>query len=553
MAYSLDTSQLRATIAATTRLYTVVPPGAPRDSNYISINPPSPGVSGVVTYATNNSTSDEVYEERSDYRDFVFPADLISNSVDMWQGEERYYGRVDTQGNALVSQEPNLKQVRYAADDETLFVLDFVADAWRDFAEKLRNLAEDNIMIKDSVWAAPLAYKGWESVANQYQEYLTTSVYETLSNIFLVDNPSLNPQITGMQSFLDIMGQYYHNVVSKGAPLTLSGFVEGPFVSPMVTGLCIEIGTDEYFDDATKASKYINDPAFMFVAEIASQYGFSLDRNIPWRLVADITNPAMREYMVGVPLITEEPDNKNLLDNCDNPMITGLADLPGVYGYSQIPGLLSVVRHATGYTNYQNILTANSTEGYYSALYAGAYQKTYLNDMDILKVYLLDFYNRYVTENPYTSTFDTRSGICDPDRTDSIVREYVTEEEFFALNSSFGNRWLLNLFYNLRLSERSIRRDERLKEQQINKIMMIYQHVTGNTDVKYLQSLHYMQENMIGPFGAPPLTFAGTAATMADERPGFSTAGLRTVQVSDEALAAAQSLITVGTLGNYTY
>ena len=486
------------------RRYSLVPTTEPASAPLQRFE--STGVSGLVTYATNQSPTDIAFRERRDYADFVFPDTLVRNSMDMWQSLARYIGRIDTHGNAIIARGSNLKQLRYTADETTMFALDFVADAWRDFSERLRSLAEDNIMIKDSIWAAPLVYKGWNSITNEYHQYLTVDMFQAFSNIFLENDKSLNSRIVDMKSFLQVFGEYYERAISKVGPLTLSGFVEGPFASPLVSGLVIEIGSGEYDEDAPKAETYINDPAFMFVTQVASEYGFAIDQNIPWRLVADVTNPAMREYMYGVPLMTADVDNKNALDNCNNPVITGLADLPGVYGYSQLPGLQTVIRHATGYDKYQGMRDQSSEIGFYSELYKNAFDQIYMDDIDVLKVYLLDYHNRYVTENPHTAIYDSRPAICRDDRHASIDRSYVSEGEFFAANGQFGDRWALNLFYLLRSTERSIKKNILLQRKDMQKIMNIYSHTEGNGDWKYLRSLHYMQENMIGPVNPARLT-----------------------------------------------
>ena len=147
------------------RRYSLVPTTEPASAPLQRFE--STGVSGLVTYATNQSPTDIAFRERRDYADFVFPDTLVRNSMDMWQSLARYIGRIDTYGNAIIARGSNLKQLRYTADETTMFALDFVADAWRDFSERLRSLAEDNIMIKDSIWAAPLVYKGWNSITNE--------------------------------------------------------------------------------------------------------------------------------------------------------------------------------------------------------------------------------------------------------------------------------------------------------------------------------------------------------------------------------------------------
>jgi len=67
-------------------------------------------------------------------------------------------------------------------------------------------------------------------------------------------------------------------------------------LSPLSTGLCVEIDDKSYDNDAEK-HRFINHPNFSFYKIAARKHGFMIDRNVPWRLVADVSSFKMREYM----------------------------------------------------------------------------------------------------------------------------------------------------------------------------------------------------------------------------------------------------------------
>ena len=87
--------------------------------------------------ADNNSNSTDVFVNRVKYRDEIFPDAAPFSYFNFWE-EDRYYGRINSLGNAVVLREDRLKQLKYCDAPTPLFAFNFVADAWRDFVEKTR-------------------------------------------------------------------------------------------------------------------------------------------------------------------------------------------------------------------------------------------------------------------------------------------------------------------------------------------------------------------------------------------------------------------------------
>tara|TARA_Y100000385_G_C12911929_1_gene558719 strand:- start:172 stop:885 length:714 start_codon:yes stop_codon:yes gene_type:complete len=62
-----------------------------------------------------------------------------------------------------------------------------------------------------------------------------------------------------------------------------------------VSGLCIELKNLPYSEDEKKI-EFINSPNFKHYIRLANQFGFVVDKNVPWRLVADLSHTKMIEY-----------------------------------------------------------------------------------------------------------------------------------------------------------------------------------------------------------------------------------------------------------------
>ena len=62
--------------------------------------------------ADNNSNSTDVFVNRVKYRDEIFPDAAPFSYFNFWE-EDRYYGRINSLGNAVVLREDRLKQLHF--------------------------------------------------------------------------------------------------------------------------------------------------------------------------------------------------------------------------------------------------------------------------------------------------------------------------------------------------------------------------------------------------------------------------------------------------------
>ena len=80
-------------------------------------------------------------------------------------------------------------------------------------------------------------------------------------------------------------------------PLTKEGFIKSRYCSPYTSGLVIDICDKDPTKDEDKFENILSSPNWKFFKNAATQYGFIIDKNIPWRLVADLGSPAMSHYL----------------------------------------------------------------------------------------------------------------------------------------------------------------------------------------------------------------------------------------------------------------
>jgi hypothetical protein len=476
------------------------------------------------SYGSNSLNSKRVFQERERYDNYVFPDFMANNFIKTWT-TDRFYGTINHKGYSVLPNTRRLKSLPFVEEEsESLYAIDFVVDAWYDFALKLKELADNNIIYRDSPWAKPFAVKAWTPISAFYDDYMRATVYPAFFTDFMSSNGN-DERLRNIDNFIDLIGEFVEDSLLKAGPVTLSGIVESQKTPLYASGLVIELSSDDYDDDFNKAYKF-GDANFALVANLASQYGFSIDKNIPWRLVADLRNPAMLEYMLGVPI-----EGFNVRDNVSyvcEPFVGDVELPPRAYGFSQIPGLEDVVRHVSffkyldandeirnepGYKRYKTsagggwepIFNTQDQRSAFVAMFERDYSETWSSDMQIFEQYLLDFYNFYISQKPTILVQKLGSFTDDcPPYSRTVQRSQITKEEF---NQLYSYRWKLKTFYVIRLLERQYQIPIQRRKYEIQQAMDVYNIKSrNNPEAAYLLALQVIQDDFLGPADTDPLT-----------------------------------------------
>ena len=248
----------------------------------------------------NTLKARELFLNRFDYKVAAFaPRQLLgypsalapAGTADFWWAERAFLGRVsfDDVLEPVEAYVPFMKSLR--TKKTSTLVLNFVADAFKDFQEeyllqiRLGRLEDDDPLLTDIE-----AARGYSSVRDAYRS-LQRDLYASFSEYLKTNN--IIDKILDIEDFISEMTYYLLNIYD--GPFTRSAFVLSRHVGPMSSGLCIDTQLLSYSEDEPKI-KFINSPNFKKFLRIANQHGFLIDKNIPWRLVADIRSPKMIEY-----------------------------------------------------------------------------------------------------------------------------------------------------------------------------------------------------------------------------------------------------------------
>lgn len=241
--------------------------------------------------ANSRLKTKEIFKERSRYKDDV-PM-VASNGtelpyIDMWY-DKSLYGRVNNRFQPVYPSETNLVLL---ADGCT--VLDFVADAFNAFRKRWEELTAQGVVEQVGLLSTLQPIAGWVSVHEQYHMYVE-EMYADLQEWLKTKRST---KMLNFSDFLKVFAEY----VAEKAPaktFTRSGYIASAQCDPRISGLIIEMNrpTVSFNNDYTKYRAFLTDPNYELYALTAAQYGFYVDKNAPFRLVANVKSQAMLGYM----------------------------------------------------------------------------------------------------------------------------------------------------------------------------------------------------------------------------------------------------------------
>tara|TARA_R100001163_G_C5051016_1_gene187797 strand:- start:61 stop:1239 length:1179 start_codon:yes stop_codon:yes gene_type:complete len=376
---------------------------------------------GITIQNSLGAGAKNVFEIRKTY-DEVFPT--IVGVYDFNKKDNLLYGRVDLDGDTVHANEYYLKPVITSRNEEIL-CMNFVADAYEDFRYSIKTQYVNRLKIDEFFTTDWEAERAWESPHSFYDKRVSDINQVFIKgNLFFKNNKD---SVKNMDDFLKIFFNDFYLSTNGTLPLTKSGVLCSKFYNPSSTGMCIEISRDSTELESVKFDKFIKSPNFEFYLLTAAKHGFIVDKNAPWRLIANLSSPQMHKYMALYNL-----DNSNVFETC--------------------------------------------------------FVKTHLYDIANLKVYMRQMYDYFLSISPnYTEkqpVFDNQKCPADQQLDKIIVkREPFNMDDY---NLKYNDIFWLKLYYRLKLTEKNIQQSTSLLSGEIKRIQQIYNSLDFDQTLDYI-------------------------------------------------------------------
>ena len=209
--------------------------------------------------------------------------------VDFLFAERNLYGRVDQNLNVVVPNQDSLKTVVSAENPTGVVLMNFVADQFKDFQRTFeRALNGGKIRSDDDFLSTPQAYGTYKNPKVAYEEYFS-NVMINFENIFLNRRRAL----TAESYFQEFMA--YIQQITPTFPITYTAWHRSKNSSIFHSGLAIDLSGLAIDVDELKET-FIESENFPYYLNVCNNFGFSVMKNSPWIIVADLASPSSIIY-----------------------------------------------------------------------------------------------------------------------------------------------------------------------------------------------------------------------------------------------------------------
>lgn len=235
----------------------------------------------------NSKSMREAFLDRKLYKESAFLRDI--SMIDTWY-QYPNYGLLDHNYRPIVvaegSNQENLREMDPELGDGTP-LLPFVKDAFTDFRNYYVNTTRTNNLDFPVFIGQVEPAIGYISFDSAYRSYID-SVRQDYMHYALERMDSYQQFPEKLLEVIELNIQRF--------PISRSGFLLSDKCPINVSGLCVELTLLDYAKDAPKAD-LLNNFEFKCFADVANAYGFYIDKNVPWRLIANLESPQMQSYV----------------------------------------------------------------------------------------------------------------------------------------------------------------------------------------------------------------------------------------------------------------
>ena len=402
--------------------------------------------------------------------------------LDLWYTKP-LYGKVNTGLDFVVPRPESMKelnvrlitlsngQVISTDDDEKLgsvYALNFVADAFNAMNLYLKDLRNKGKIYENSFFTPLQAHKGWTDINKLYQESFQRMYRIFIDNYVFANRGQINRRIKTFDDYFHIFIHFLNERLNRGDSITKSGLISKSRCPHSVSGLVIEIAKESDFsNDSKKYNRYFSDLQMSTYLETVTNFGFYVDMNVPWRLVANLESPAWQE----------------------NRILREIVDSYFENGY-----------------NLQSVFEEQ-------------YTKAHRMGVHNLKIIVKQFYNSLVEQVPSYSVPEVCRSI------DSVRSNYAPARESYArrvtrrpitsaeMEKKYDDSFWLRLYMHVRFKEMNIQMSEHQLRYEFKEMLRVYRTIGYGEAVNHIsQRMSFYLESQIKKFlhlqkkGEIPLT-----------------------------------------------
>jgi len=235
-------------------------------------------------YSTNFSKPSEFFKDREEYNS-TYPKYADKRTYDLWT-KRVYYGKTDTKGRAVFPIEYYLANLDKEGAKRGL---NFVTDAFfelKDFVQRAKN---KNAFTTQFLGLFDVA-RAWAALPAAYDTYFTNFIFDPFLNTYL--------QNKNVTSFECMVKEYvkFARTMSTSIPITEVGYVLSSRCNNKMSGFIFDLLPLSHANTETKVEDYLKSFEYGNFINLCKNFGFRVNKNAPWQLIADFSSGAMQDY-----------------------------------------------------------------------------------------------------------------------------------------------------------------------------------------------------------------------------------------------------------------
>ena len=233
---------------------------------------------------SNSSNSRDIHEKRILFNQ---KHNYKPNSIDL-QSKRSFYGRLDLNQNTIYPDISKMVKLYSNGKETEIFVLPFVNDAYQELTSKINEFIRLGKLLPNEI--LPLvAQETYQSFESKYENNL-----KELLDLFF-QNSINNGEINLIKNFKDFINQFIGFVSLSNVSLTMTKY-SITRSNVMSTGLVIDTKKQKMDLDIIKDLFYTN-INYDTYNRLLLTYGFSVDKQAPWRMIFNIDSEIAQSYM----------------------------------------------------------------------------------------------------------------------------------------------------------------------------------------------------------------------------------------------------------------
>jgi len=239
-----------------------------------------------------------LYKERLFYSRGILTSAEYRNLMDLWTLKFSEYGKVNLHNQKVrIRQDPRFLKQLESDDDTPYYAINFVADAFNDLRKYCRSgaIVPTRMIPASSKFANlnPAGQNRWEPIRGMHEQHLR-NVFDLFNRTYMQFYKH-QKRVTNIDTFLEMVLKFSKDLGTT-VPITKIGYIESIYSGVNYNGLMVEVAEEEHGDD-TKKWQWIKDPGFNYWVRGCAMHGFWVDRNAPWRVIANLESKSMNRYM----------------------------------------------------------------------------------------------------------------------------------------------------------------------------------------------------------------------------------------------------------------